>query len=108
MDGYPNVTAVDDQTFESEVLSCPVRCLVEFGATEVRSSRDILQILDHLGSQYQGRAKMFYVDIEKYNDLFRRYNILPNTIIRFTEGQPSGELVGIHEYSDYVDLLGLG
>lgn len=108
MDGYPNVTAVDDQTFESEVLLCPVKCLVEFGATEVQSSRDILQILNYLGSQYQGRAKMFYVDIEKYNDLFRKYNILPNTIIRFMGGQPSGELVGIHEYSDYVDLLGLG
>lgn len=108
MDGYPNVTAVDDQTFESEVLSCPVKCLVEFGATEVQSSRDILQILNLLGSQYQGRARMFYVDIEKYDDLFRKYDILPDTIIRFMGGQPSGELVGIHEYGDYVNLLGLG
>ncbi|WP_343713235.1 thioredoxin family protein [Inquilinus sp.] len=108
MNGYPNVTAVDDQTFESEVLLCSVRCLVEFGATEVQPSRDILQILNLLGSQFQETAKMFYVDIEKYDNLFRKYNIRPDTIIRFVEGQPSGELVGIHEYGDYVDLLNLG
>lgn len=107
MDGYPNVTAIDDQTFQSEVLTCPVRCLVEFGAIQVQSSRDILQDLNFIASQHQGKARMFYVDIEAYGDLYRKYCNIPNTVVRFLGGEPSGELVGLHEYNEYVNLLGL-
>ena len=94
--GYPQyAVAVDDRSFESEVLRFPGPVLVLFWATWCGHCRVLLPIVDELASEYSGRVKFVKVDLDRNQNLASQYQVqsVP-TMLAFKNGRIFNRLLG--------------
>ncbi len=94
--GYPQyAVAVDDRSFESEVLRFAGPVLVLFWATWCSHCRVLLPLVDELASEYSGRVKFAKVDLDKCPNLALQYQVqsVP-TMLEFKNGKIFNRLLG--------------
>jgi len=93
--GSANVHAVNDISFDSEVLKSNVPVLVDFTATWCGPCQSIAPILDQLADQYQGKIKVVKVDIDESQATARKYGIrgVP-TLYMFKAGEMIAQHTG--------------
>lgn len=86
---------VDDATFESEVLQSDVPVLVDFYATWCGPCKSLEPIVKELASEYQGRAKIVKVDIDKAPGVASSFGIMAvPTLILFKGGAEARKMTG--------------
>ena len=88
-------TAIDTNSWDSEVLHSDVPVLVDFWGANCPPCRAIAPILDELSAEFEGRARIFKVDIDSEPDLAVRYTVysIPNLLF-FNKGELVDQLIG--------------
>jgi thioredoxin 1 len=87
--------AVNDATFDAEVLKASVPVLVDFWAAWCGPCRAIAPIVDELAKEYDGRMKVVKLDTDEAGETAQRYQVMSiPTLMLFKDGQPVERLVG--------------
>lgn len=91
-----HIVTLTSDNFESEVLQASQPVLVDFWAEWCGPCKMLAPTLDELADEYQGRAKIAKLDIDKHQDLAVKYGIssIP-TLLLFKGGQVVQQTVGL-------------
>jgi thioredoxin 1 len=86
---------VTDDQFDNEVLKSEIPVLVDFWATWCGPCRLITPIIEELANEYQGKAKMFKLDVDSNQRTAMQYGIrsIP-TLLIFKGGQVVDSIIG--------------
>jgi thioredoxin 1 len=97
----PNIIALTQQNFASEVLQSQTPVLVDFWAEWCNPCRALTPILDELADEYDGRIKIGKVNIEDQQALAAEYGVraIP-TLLLFHQGQVADQIVGLRSKRD--------
>ncbi len=97
----PNIVALTQENFPSEVLQSLTPVLVDFWAEWCGPCKMIAPILDELADEYDGRVKFVKVNIDEQQGLAAEYGIraIP-TLLVFDKGQVADQIVGLRSKRD--------
>ncbi len=86
---------VTDQTFEQDVLKSDKPVMVDFWAAWCGPCKALAPIVDELASQFQGKAKVAKMDVDRNPATPMRYQVrgIP-TLIIYKDGQVKEQIVG--------------
>ena len=90
------VLEANEENFEAEVIQsdCPV--LVDFSATWCGPCKKLEPLLHEIADDYDGRLRVFKVDIDKSQNIAVKYAVLSvPTLILFRDGQVVDQLTGL-------------
>ena len=94
------------ENFESEVLSSDVPVLVDFWASWCGPCKMVGPLIEELSEEFDGKAKVAKVDIDKEGELAMRFNVMSiPTIIVFKNGEVADQSVGAYSKDYYSDML---
>jgi thioredoxin 1 len=98
--------AVLSDSFAAEVLEAKEPVLVDFWATWCAPCRALAPLIERLAEQYQGRAKVLKLDVDKAPDVAQRYGVqsIP-TVILFRDGKEQARWVGGQPLTTYTNAL---
>ena len=98
-------TYIQDSEFE-QLLTSEVPVVVDYTATWCGPCRVISPFIDKLAEEYQGRAKVVKVDIDKNKENAKKYGIrsIPAVLI-FKNGEVVENLVGKAPYETFSEAL---
>lgn len=89
------VEAVTEQTFETQVLKSPLPVLVDFWAAWCGPCRMIAPIVEELANEYEGRLRVFKLDVDENGGIAARYSIMSiPTLGLFSGGELVERIVG--------------
>jgi thioredoxin 1 len=89
------VKAITQREWQAEVLNSPIPVLVDFWAVWCGPCRLIAPIVEELARQYEGRLKVYKVDVDQEQSLAMQYGIMSiPTLLLFKNGQVVEQIVG--------------
>lgn len=92
--------------FDEAVLKSPRPVLVDFFATWCGPCRRLAPTIEKLRDDYAGRVDVVKVDVDRWGELVRRYEIKGYpTVVLFVRGQPQQRLMGASPEAAYRDML---
>jgi thioredoxin 1 len=92
--------------FEEQVLKADKPVLVDFYADWCGPCRMLAPTIEKLADQYQGRALVYKVNVDRLSALAGRYGIqsIP-AVLFFQDGKEVQRLVGLQPQSAYAEVL---
>ena len=98
----PDIIALTEGNFSSEVLSTPLPVLVDFWAEWCGPCKMLSPILDELATEYRGKAKVGKVNVDDQGRLASQFGIqsIP-TVLLFKDGQVKEQIIGLRSKKDY-------
>ncbi len=98
--------AVLSDAFKTEVLQASEPVLVDFWATWCAPCRALAPLIERLSAQYEGRAKVLKLDVDKAPDVAMEYGVqsIP-TVILFRGGKEQARWVGGQPLTTYTRAL---
>lgn len=86
---------VTDSTFQSMVMENPLPVVVDFWATWCPPCRMIAPFLEQIAAEFEGKAVVCKVDVDKNQMLAQKYNVrsIP-TLLFFKNGEVADQSVG--------------
>jgi thioredoxin 1 len=102
-----NTQAVQDSDFESHVLKANGLVLVDFWAEWCGPCKMLSPVIDALADQYQGRLKVFKMDVDSNEEVPAKFQIrgIP-TVMIFKDGAMVERLVGAQSKQVFEDAIG--
>jgi thioredoxin 1 len=102
-----NITAITDDSFESEVIAATVPVLVDFWAVWCGPCKAIAPHLEELAIKYAGKLKIVKLDVDQNPATPPKFGVrgIP-TLVLFKEGQVLATQVGLlskAELASFVD-----
>ncbi|MGO8925537.1 MAG: thioredoxin [Limisphaerales bacterium] len=97
----PNIVALTQENFATEVLKASTPVLVDFWAEWCGPCKMIGPVLDELADEYAGQVKIGKVDIDQQQALAAEYGVraIP-TLLLFHQGQVADQMVGLRSKKD--------
>lgn len=87
--------AVNDRSFEGEVLQSSLPVLVEFSAEWCGPCKQIEPLLEQLSADWQGQVRLVKVDVDQSVDTTLRYQVMSlPTVILFVNGEARQRVSG--------------
>lgn len=88
-------SAVNDRTFNGEVLEATLPVVVDFWAAWCGPCRMVGPIVEELADELEGKVKFAKVNVDENPGASMRYGIrsIP-TLLIFKDGQPIGQITG--------------
>jgi thioredoxin 1 len=98
-------TFIQDNEFD-QLLTDTGTIMVDYTATWCGPCRVISPFIDQLSEEYEGRAKVFKIDLDKNKDNAKKYGIksIPAVLI-FKDGEMVEHLVGKASYDTFKEAL---
>jgi len=96
----------DTEAFERYVLAAELPVLVDFYSNSCPPCRRLAPIIEELATQYQDRAVVCKINVDRARQLARRYGVqaIP-TVLVFVKGEPVRRLVGLQPRDTYAKIL---
>jgi thioredoxin 1 len=88
--------AVDEASFEREVIRSEQPVLVDFSAAWCGPCKKLEPIVDEIAGDYAGRLKVVTVDVDRAPNLAVRFGVLSvPTLILFRDGSVKDQVLGL-------------
>ena len=101
-----SATAVTSADFDAEVLESPVPVLVDFWAVWCGPCRMVAPHVDAIADEYQGKAKVYKVDVDADQEIAAKYGIMSiPTLVFFKDGKVADQIVGAQSKSAIASKL---
>jgi thioredoxin len=92
--------------FETEVLKSDIPVIVDFWAPWCGPCRMLSPIIEELGDELKGKAKVVKVNVDEEPELAREFGIMSiPTVITFKQGKATSKVVGFRAKEELKDLL---
>ncbi len=106
MDSRSTVIAVDDSTFDAEVLASDLPVLVDFVAPWCGPCKALGPVIERLAAEHTGRIKFVTVDADASPSTAKRYGVrgLP-TVLVFRNGEKTAGHLGATTREKLLALL---
>lgn len=86
---------ITDITFEQEVVKSITPVMVDFWAPWCAPCRIVSPVVEELGKEYEGKAKVVKLNVDDNPNSASRYNVMSiPTLIIFKGGQPVKTIIG--------------
>lgn len=86
---------VTKSNFEQEVLKAETPVIVDFWAAWCGPCRAISPVVEELGKEYAGKAKVVKINVDEENELAMQFGIMSIPTLKFFKGgKIVGEIVG--------------
>ncbi len=97
---------VTKDTFDQEVLKSEMPVIVDFWAAWCGPCKAISPIVEELGQEYAGKAKVVKINVDEQNELAMQYGIMSIPTLKFFQGgKIVGEIVGAAPKANIVAEL---
>ncbi len=84
-----------DANFEKEVLESDIPVLVDFWASWCAPCLMVSPIVEEVGKEYEGKAKVGRLNVEENPKITGEYGIISiPTLIIFKDGKPADQIIG--------------
>ena len=92
--------------FDSKVLQSEVPVLVDFWAEWCGPCKAIAPSVEQLASEYEGRAKVYKLDVDTNGDVAERYGIMSiPALLVFKGGKVVDQMIGAAPKANIAALL---
>lgn len=98
--------AVTSSEFDQKVLNSDVPVLVDFWAEWCGPCKQIGPWIDQLSSEYEGKAKVFKVDVDTDGELASKYGVMSiPALVVFKGGKEVDRMVGAAPKAQLAALI---
>ena len=93
--------------YQKEVVESDIPVLLDFFATWCGPCKMLAPIIEELASEYEGKVKIFKVDVDNDPELARKFDIasIP-TLVLLKNGEPVSRHVGFLPKASIEQMLG--
>ncbi|MCL4423014.1 MAG: thioredoxin [Actinobacteria bacterium] len=102
----PNITVLNDATFDEHVSTASAPVLVDFWAEWCGPCKMIAPILEEVALEHEGRIEITKLNIDDNLETTRRFEVMSiPTLILFKDGLPQLRIVGAKPKSQLLKDL---
>jgi len=90
-----NIVQINDDNFETEVVSSETPVLLDFSAEWCAPCKQLAPVVADLARQYEGKLKVGHVDVEVSPATAAQFGVMSvPTLIFFKGGKPANQMIG--------------
>lgn len=100
------IQAVDDHSFDQEVIHSTLPVLVDFWAEWCGPCKALVPVIEAVANQYKGKVKFLKLDVDSNPDTPPKFGVrgIP-TLILFKAGRVQATQVGLLNQSDLAKFI---
>ncbi|AEG58703.1 Thioredoxin domain-containing protein [Desulforamulus ruminis DSM 2154] len=104
--GYETFQRLTIENFDACTFDSDTPSLVFFAAERCNICKELLPIMEDFVEYYAGRLNIYYVDVDKYAELHRRFQLrgIPQLLI-FKENEFKDRIGGLHEKEEIMETI---
>lgn len=97
---------IGEREFDKFIFESNTDSIVFFGATRCKVCREQIPILEQVAYEYREKVKTYWIDVDKYEDLFYRFRLqgIPNILI-FTKGEVVEKIRGLNSRETLIKII---
>lgn len=104
--GYEVFERLTDENFDDQTFDSTMPSLVFFGAERCDICKELQPIIEELIQDYAGRLNVYFVDVDTYGDLHKRFRLrgIPQLLI-INDAEVKTRIGGLHEKEDIMKII---
>lgn len=101
-----NVTELNKDNFEKEVMEANVPVLIDFWASWCGPCRMMSPVIDKIAEEMGDKVKVCKVNVDENHELAEKYEIMTiPAFIVIKNGQEAGRTIGVQPKEDILKLI---